>query len=278
MWSGTVCAVILALLPFVAGCDDDPVEVDLTPPFPPDGVFSITGDRWVEILWNENWEDDLAAYGIYKSTAELGPYDHITDVPASQLSYVVTNINNGETWYYAVAAFDRAGNESEWSFDEVFDTPRPAGTGLILYDYMGQKSDSSGYDFSSVSGAAQGFASQSTDIYFGQSNGVNYIVAQNSDHEVDIQDFGVTDSLDEIDWAPLDGWAPSLRAEAIPLHSYIVRIRTGVNFNYAKFRVTSLTGIDVDTRRVVLEWAYQPSLSELGNQELSPGRKGGAGK
>jgi hypothetical protein len=274
--SGAVSLVAVALLPFVAGCsDDDPVAVDTTAPFPPGGVFSITGDQGVEIFWSPNWEADLDGYAVYVSDNEVGPYDHISDVDATITSFVDANLNNGETWYYAVTAFDLAGNESDLSVELVFDTPRPQGT-VSLSDFMGQNAATSGYDLSSVSNTAQPWNSVSTDIYFGQQNNVNLFFATNM---VDIQDFGVTESFDDLDYAPVSGWAPSKSAEAIPDHGYFVRIANGQGgFNYAKLRVSSITGNDADTRSVTLEWAYQTSLGADGNRELSPGWKGGAGQ
>lgn len=273
--SGAVSLVAVALLPFVAGCsDDDPVVVDTTAPFPPDGVFSITGDGLVELFWNPNQEADLDGYAVYVSDNEVGPYDPIADVDASTTYFQDTPLNNGETWYYAVTAFDVSGNESDLSYELVFDTPRPQGT-VTLSDFMGQNAASSGYDLSRLNSTAQPWNDGSTDIYFGQQNNVNLIHAAAM---VDIQDFGVTGSFDELDYAPESGWAPSKTAEAITDHGYFVRIANGQGgFNYAKLRVSSVTGNDANSRQLILEWAYQTSMGADGNRELSPGWKAGAG-
>ncbi len=275
-WSGALAALFI-LLPFVAGCgDEDPVRVvDDQAPFPPDGVFSVTGDGVVHLYWNRSPEPDLAGYAVYRGSVPEGPYFHLDDVSADATSYDDTSVANGETVYYAVTAFDRAGNESDLSAELVFDTPRPAGTDLILFDFVGQNSGLSGYDFSSVSGAAQAWNAATTDIYFGASGGINELVATAG---VDIQDYGWTASLDDVDWAPSAGWAPSGRAEAITGHAYVLRIVDGPGeTHYAKVRVTAVTSASLspDARKVTIDWAYQ---IDPGNPELSPGtRRDGRG-
>jgi hypothetical protein len=254
----TVSAVML-MLPFVAGCEDEgPVVVD-TPPFPPDGVFSITGDGVVTIYWNSNDEPDLAGYGIYRGSQEFGRYDHLADVSASTTFYDDTDVVNGETWFYAVTALDAAENESELSRETVFDTPRPEGFGLVLVE-LGQDPSRAGYDFSSLSNSAQAASLGTTDIYFEASGGVNYVVA--ADPLVDIQDYGLID-LVLVDWAPEQGWAPSKRSEAIVGHCYIVRVSNGQGGrNMAKFEV-----MDVTASTLTLNWAYQSVNNSL---ELAP--------
>jgi hypothetical protein len=249
--SGAFAAVAALTMPLVAGCeDDDPVVAADYPPFPPDGVFSITGDNLVTIYWNENQEPDLAGYRIYRgNVAEEGPYDHIDSVPATQTFYEDTDVNNGEFWYYAVAAVDNNGHESELSRELVFDTPRPEGFNLVLVE-LGQDQSRSGYDFSSLSNLSQSATAGTTDIYFDDQAGVKFVVCQGAG--VDIQDYGVIDLIG-VDWAPDMGWAPSKQAEAIVGHSYIVRILDGQgDFNVAKFFVKTVTNTTL-----TLDWAYQ---------------------
>jgi hypothetical protein len=249
--SGFLAAVAALTMPLVAGCsNDDPVVAADNPPFPPDGVFSVTGDHLVTIYWNQNQESDLAGYRVYRGNVDLsGPYYPLADVSKSTTVYDDTDVNNGETWFYAVAAFDRAGHESELSREDVFDTPRPEGFGLVLVD-LGQDASRAGYDFSSLSNLPQLATANTTDIYFESQAGGKYIVC--ADPGVDIQDYGLID-LVGVDWAPEIGWAPSKKAEAIAGHSYIVRVLDGQgDFNMAKFIVK-----DSPTTTVTLDWAYQ---------------------
>ena len=245
--SGAAVVIAAVMLPFVAGCEDDsPVVVD-TPPFPPDGVFSITGDGVVSIYWNANWEDDLAGYAVYRSTSDPGPYFLLEEVAADQTWYDDTDVVNSETWFYAVTAFDRNGHESELSRETVFDTPRPEGINLVLVE-LGQDPSHAGYDFSSLSGTSQNAALGTTDIYYESVGGVKYL---RTTAGVDIQDYGLID-LVYVDWAPDTGWSPSGQAEAIVGHSYIVRIVGGLGENVAKVQVKAVT-----SSTLTLDWAYQ---------------------
>ena len=263
--SGVVSAAVavMLILPFVAGCDDeDPVVVD-APPFPPDGVFSVTGDEVVSIFWNENQEPDLAGYQIWRGNeAPEGPYFHLASVSPNTTSYDDTDVNNGEFWFYAVLAVDAAGNESELSRETVFDTPRPEGFNLVLVE-LGQDASQAGYDFSSLTNDSQAMSESTTDIYYDSDSGVNYVVAKGA--LVDIQDYGVI-PLIGVDWAPEEGWAPSKRAEAIIGHSYIVRIVDGQgDFNMAKFEVMGVTNSNL-----TLDWAYQAVENELELSRIAP--------
>ena len=258
--SGVLAAVAALSMPLVAGCEDDPVVAADYPPFPPDGVFSITGDGVVTIYWNPNQEGDLAKYRVYRGNEDLsGPYYPLAYVPANQTYYDDFDVNNGETWFYAVAAVDDNGHESDLSAEDVFDTPRPEGFNLVLVE-LGQDPLHSGYDFSSLSNTSQNAALGTTDIYFQRIGGVDYVVSAKP--EVDIQDYGLID-LVAVDWAPDTGWAPSQRAEAIVGHSYVVQILDGQVPHYAKFEVMGITAASLK-----LDWAYQPSSTSLGNREL----------
>lgn len=248
------------------GCSEeekDPVVVyDNGAPSAPDGVFSITGDFQVEICWNPNPELDLAGYAVYWNDAPTGAFQLVARVDANTTCYIDTDVDNGVTYYYAVLAFDTDGLESDLSYEDVFDTPRPEGANLVLFDYLGQNSGLSGYDFSSLSGTPQAYNNPTTDVYFGSPNGVPTLFADQG-AGVDVQDYGYIDLL-YVDWAPLAGWAPSGRVELIPGHSYIVRIVDGGGFfNMAKFEVVAASAASA-----TLNWAYQ---IDSDNPELAPG-------
>jgi hypothetical protein len=247
--SGVLAAVAALTMPLVAGCEDDPVVAADNPPFPPDGVFSVTGDELVTIYWNANQESDLDGYRVYRGNVDLsGPYYPLADVAAGQTFYDDTDVNNGETWFYAVTAFDANGHESELSREDVFDTPRPEGFNLVLVE-LGQDMSHAGYDFSSLSNLSQPATSTNTDIYFESQASGQYIVCKGAG--VDIQDYGLIDLI-AVDWAPEVGWAPSKQAEAIQGHSYIVRILDGQgDYNMAKFFVKSVTNT------LTMDWGYQ---------------------
>lgn len=132
----------------LAGCEPQPFpsesDFDREAPAVPRGVTSTTGDRQVVISWYPNGERDLAGYQVYRGNAERGDYYLLGTT--RNTSIVDRDVSNGRTYYYAVAAYDASGNESDLSYDLVFDTPRPAGYGVRLFDF-GYLPSSSGYSF-----------------------------------------------------------------------------------------------------------------------------------
>ncbi|UCG52542.1 MAG: fibronectin type III domain-containing protein [Candidatus Latescibacterota bacterium] len=261
-----LAGVFLVAMPILlAGCCDDcqdPVIID-SPPSAPDGFFSVTGDGYVDLYWNPNPEPDLAGYDLFWSDDVDGPLEYIVSLGRHRTDYRDADVENGVTYFYFIRAYDQAGNEGPFSEDIVFDTPRPAGTGLILHDF-GQNEAESGYDFSEFS--RQHRSLSTTDVYFGSPNSVATLFGKGSSigAGVDVQDYGFVD-LDFVDWAPdiFDGWSPSKQVELIPGHSYVVQIEDGQFYQYAKVFVVS-----VSNDLVVLDWAYQEAE---GNPELAPG-------
>jgi hypothetical protein len=267
--AAAVAGSLLAAVFLFAGCCDDcdnPVFVDYAPAAPT-GLYSITGDGWIELRWNANTEPGLAGYDIFWSGSESGPFEYMVSVPRHRTYYVDTAVDNGFTYFYKIRAYDGLDRVSAFSAI-VFDTPRPAGTGLVLYDYMGQNSGLSGYDFSAF--RVQSATHPSTDVYFGSPNGVPTLFGKGSSvgDGVDVQDYGFID-LVWVDWAPeiYDGWSPSKRVEMIPGHSYVVQILDASNYYYyAKVYCQTVT-----EGFVVLDWAFQ---QDPGNPELAPERGG----
>lgn len=234
------------------GCNEQIFESDTEPPAVPRGVASLTGDRQVVISWYPNGERDLAGYHVYRGLSERGSYFRIATPRGTTLND--RDVVNGRTYYYAVSAYDFAGNESDLSYDLVFDTPRPEGHGVRLFDFNSSP-QFAGYDFSDY--RVQDFRSRDTDIFFeyhAPSGGTFINVAS---VDTDIQDFGYTESLDDVDYAPEQGWSPLGYVECIAGHSYV--IWTADN-HFAKIRVVA-----VNPGFVEFDWAYQ--IAE-GNPEL----------
>jgi len=239
--------LIIASLVILTGCcfDDEPPAV-------PRGLHSTTGDEEVMLLWYENTEPDLAGYRIYRSFAPDGPY---TAIGETNLDYFLDyGLANGQTYYYAITAFDSDGNESDLSYEIVYDTPRPEGFNEKIFnfndypDYAGW--NFSGYTVVPYDGSASDFyygydeAGEAPYLYIGRPGGL-------------MQDFGYTTSLDDITYAPTDGWSSTGIVEAILGHVYI--FWTWDN-HFAKIRVTSVT-----TNYIIFDWAYQV---DPGNPEL----------
>jgi hypothetical protein len=245
--------ILCASALLAAGCDDSTSPRDVVAPAAPRGLYSVTGDQEVHLSWIENTERDLAGYRIYEAPCASGggcPYERIGTTASTE--FVVRGLANGETRFFAVAAFDRAGNEGPLSYEDVFDTPRPEGFDRVLDNYLDDPTNSA-YDFSGERVVAMDHAD--ADVIFGSSNGAHMMFVAFED--TDIQDAGYASSLDAVDWAPDQGWSPSGSVELITGHCYVVWTHDN---HFAKFRVTS-----VNAARVVFDWAYQ---TDPGNREL----------
>ncbi len=261
---------------FFAGCgSDNPVETKTVevvkdmPPFPPQGVSSITRDGQVIIHWLPNWESqlgekDLAGYIVYRSFNETSDYQEIGRVDLKTTFFTDTTAQNGTTYFYAVSAVDVKGQESDLSIESVFDTPRPAGSGVELKDYN-IIPQASGFSFIHPD-RIQPFDNNTTSIYFGVDTEVR-VPYLYSDNDTQMQDMGYTGSMDEISFAPQDGFT-SLFVEAIKGHTYCFLTPDG---HYAKIRITEVyvewAGDNVLQASVQFDWAYQ---FQAGNPELAP--------
>ena len=251
MW---LFALGLTLVGLTTGCNDHHdkiVSVD-NPPFTVDGVYSVTGDGQVTIYWRENQESDIDYYKIYRNDAPTGTFTLVGT--ATHPPFIDHSVTNGNTYYYALAAVDDRGQESpELSVENVFDTPRPEGAGVVLTD-ANSNDATSGWDFSATTRRASGNAL--TDMYYAASGGNFLIFAVGG---TEIQDAGWV-ALVDVDYAPPagSGWSADGVVEAIPGHSYIVL--TPEN-HFAKFEVVSR-----GASGIVMDWAYQ---IDPGNRELA---------
>jgi hypothetical protein len=72
----------------------------------------------VTLSWQPNTEPDLSGYSIYGGTSSSEYTDAInvglTSSPASP-SYTINDLPEGQTYYFAVAAYDTFGNQSNFS-------------------------------------------------------------------------------------------------------------------------------------------------------------------
>ena len=67
----------------------------------------------IVISWDPNTEPDLKGYKIYYGTSP-GGYTQIIDV-GKKSKYIIRNLQEGIPYYFAVTAYDTAGNESGFS-------------------------------------------------------------------------------------------------------------------------------------------------------------------
>lgn len=247
-------AGMLGLAISAAGCLDEPTHVsrDERPPAEPQGLYSVTGDERVNLYWVRNTEPDFREYLVWRGPAFDGPYTKLGTVGSP--AFVDQTPTNGQTYFYAVSAVDQAGNESDLSKEEVFDTPRPAGFGLVLVNAAADPSGPSAFDFSTDTRRLS--TDPNADFYYTVSGGTRLLVTRDSNTQ--IQDAGYH-SIDDLDFAPAQGWSPTREVEAVVGHAYYVWTRDD---HYAKVRIGA-----IDAGQVTLDWAYQ---IDTGNPELDP--------
>lgn len=65
------------------------------------------------LTWTANRESDLAGYKVYVGTAS-GTYSFPGSafVIGKATSYTLSNLPKGQTYFFAISAYDNAGNES----------------------------------------------------------------------------------------------------------------------------------------------------------------------
>jgi len=270
----TLMMIGLGLLALIlAGCGDSKTiyitKPDTDPPAAPRGVTSTTGDGQVWVDWYPNGESDLAGYKVWKASEVDGlageGYDLIGTVGASATSFTVQNLPYATTYFYAVSAYDRAGNESLLQEEDVFDTPRPEGF-ATLNDFN-LDPNTAGFSFSNNSpyGAIVRWDNASADIYFEFVPADNAWFINVTNLNTDIQDMGYTKSFDDVSYSPTAGWSKAGWVEAIEGHTYIVWT---ADDHYAKIRVRSIN--DPVNTEVVIDWGYQLDSDGLGQLELKP--------
>jgi hypothetical protein len=247
-WS-RVLAAVLGLLATV-GCNEETnIVAPDPPPFRVEGVRSVTGDGVVTITWRANQETDIDHYTIYRNNAPTGTFTLVG--VSGDTEFEDFSVSNGATYFYAVAAVDRAGQESpELSYENVFDTPRPEGFDVTLTN-ANVDDTVSGWDFSDFTRRPS--VDVRTDFYYAASGG-HYLIYAPVDTR--IQDAGYV-ALRDVDYGPPAGWSADGVVEAIPGHSYIVLTRDN---HYAKFEVQAR-----DDSGMRMDWAYQ---IDVDNPEL----------
>lgn len=267
--------VLLGLFAFaVVGCnhDHDAVLIVSDPePATPQGLFSITGDQSVWLWFNGIYERDVRNYLVYRSLDPVDGYTLIAKVIAIDnpnldllvYPYQDDGLVNGVTYWYAVASEDFAGQVSELSAEDIFDTPRPEGRAVLVpFDI-----DPTQGGFNFQLGISVDYDSPLADIWIDRVtlvDGSNTTVVSYlnvGDIDIDIQDVGYTDAFDSVSYAPPAGWSQLGFTEVIDDHTYI--IWTADN-HFAKLRVATLS----DQGAFTFDWGYQ---TDDGNPELSPG-------
>ncbi|MGB5107588.1 MAG: hypothetical protein WBP29_11695 [Candidatus Zixiibacteriota bacterium] len=269
--------LIAALLTIAAlaviGCEEKKyIVIDDAIPAAPVGVYSVTGDGYVDIYWPLNNDggitEDYAVYYYAGTEGNQDVYELLAkgnDIDFIMPDYIYTDeargyyrdydVSNGVTYRYAVSAYNENG-ESDLSAVDAFDTPRPEGSDMVR-DYHTYPSDG-GFDFSRA--RVVDWDDATSDVYFEFDPNLDAFFFFAGDVDVDIMDYGYTDALNSVGWGDPgegDGWSEVGWMELTLGHSYIVW--TADN-HYATFRVTNLS-----VSNISIDWAYQ---TDEGNPDL----------
>jgi hypothetical protein len=88
---------------------------DRTPPRSPTGLIAVPTTTGIALKWDENEEEDLAGYNIYRRTAGEAGFMKLTDVPLLRGGFADGTVVINSTYTYTVTALDGAteANESE---------------------------------------------------------------------------------------------------------------------------------------------------------------------
>ncbi len=261
----TIATLALSAL-FLFGCEGETKYIT-TPDIPaaPVGVYSVTGDGFVDIYWPFNNDGGVSeSYAVYKYDHTEGDRDVYVviaegnEITAIEPDYVNTDewygyfrdedAQNGTKYWYAVSAYNGYG-ESELSYVDAYDTPRPQGiaTARDFHEYPLQ----GGYDFSRARTVA---ADESADIWFEYDSNLESFFVWAANVDTDIQPYGPIDDITDIGWGDPgngSGWSEVGWLELVAGNGYIVW--TADN-HYACIHITS---IDFGSSSVAFTWAYQ---------------------
>ena len=111
-------------------------EVTCTPrlvPFAPTGIIATPISSGVKIDWLPNGELDLAGYRLYRRINESPTYDSLNTTLLTDTTFSDYPLSGAHRYYYALRAFDLAGNYSEYSI-EAYGRPVTLDQGILVVD------------------------------------------------------------------------------------------------------------------------------------------------
>lgn len=109
------------------------IAPDIIPPATPTGLGAAAGDATVSLDWDDNAEEDLAGYNIYRSTTSGSGYTKLNGSLLASSDYTDNDVINGTTYYYVVTAADTNANESDYS-SEVSAYPSAGSSNVTIQE------------------------------------------------------------------------------------------------------------------------------------------------
>lgn len=104
--------------PFAESSNSQMIEVaveDIFAPAAPTGLLSLAGENFITLSWDENQEEDLLGYRVWRREEGEEDYVVLTPEPILGNSYVDSTVEKNRIYYYAITAQDKKENESERS-------------------------------------------------------------------------------------------------------------------------------------------------------------------
>ncbi len=104
--------------PFMESDNSEVLEVkaeDSFPPAVPSGLVSIVAGDFVSLTWDENRDEDIAGYRVWRREEGGDEFVLLTPQPIAENAFNDTAVEKNKRYHYAVTAQDRSGNESQKS-------------------------------------------------------------------------------------------------------------------------------------------------------------------
>jgi hypothetical protein len=111
-------------------------EVTGTPrlaPAAPTGVATTSIQSGIDIIWFRNMELDFAGYRLYRRLNDNPNYDSLNTTLLTDTTYTDQPLSGANRYYYALRAFDLAGNYSPMSA-EAYGRPITLDQGILIVD------------------------------------------------------------------------------------------------------------------------------------------------
>jgi len=259
--SKLLLAVFTLSIFFVTGCNNS--TEPKVKPVPPRNVYTVTGNKKVNVYWDHVDKGNINYYKVYVSTNN----NKFSFIGTSKgFSYLdnASDVKNGEKYYYAVVAVSYNGTESELSKENAYSTPRPQGLNESINNFI-QFPATSGFSLLSYKPVHFLVGKKADFFYEYDTKTGKYFM--NVWMDTDIADMGGTKNIHDIKVAPKSGWSiktvtinDTLKAKYVEIavgKTYV--IHTHDNF-YGKIRIN-----DLRKERVFFDWAFMDSK---GNMEL----------
>lgn len=101
-----------------ANIDDVIITTDTIPPDNPTGLVTTGGPEQISLDWNDNTDDDIWTYNVYRSLTSGADYTKVNSKPVYGSEYVDSNLYGGGEYFYVVTALDYGNNESGYSNED----------------------------------------------------------------------------------------------------------------------------------------------------------------